>query len=154
MKIKNSVFILFGLMFLSYSAISQNDSSHFFANFDEAKAVAFKDQKGLLMVFAGSDWCKPCIQFKKEVLLNEKFSAYQKDHLVVLYLDFPAKRKNKLSKEQTQQNEALAEKYNKNGAFPKILLFNSNAKLLSEIPYTHQTPTNFKDECDQILAGK
>jgi thioredoxin-related protein len=154
MKIKNSVFILFGLMLFSWAAIAQNDSSHFLANFDDAKAVASKDQKGLLMVFAGSDWCKPCMQFKKEVLLSEKFSTYQMDHLVVLYLDFPAKRKNKLSKEQTQQNEALAEKYNKNGAFPKILLFNSDAALLSEIPYTHQTPNIFISECDKILAGK
>lgn len=154
MKIKNNVLLSLGLIFFSLSAFSQDNSAHFLSSFEEAKVIASKEQKGLLMVFAGSDWCKPCMQFKKEVLLSEAFGDYEKDHLAILYLDFPAKRKNKLSKEQTQHNEALAEQYNKNGAFPKILLFDSKSKLISEIPFSHQTPENFIGECDKLLAGK
>jgi len=55
------------------------------------------------------------------------------DRLVVLYLDFPAKRKNRLSKEQTAHNEALAERFNKSGAFPKLMSKCGSISLLKQL---------------------
>ena len=39
-------------------------------------------------------------------------------------------KKNKLSPEQTKQNEALAEKYNNEGKFPLTILVNSDGKVV------------------------
>ena len=31
-------------------------------NLDEAKAIASKESKPIILVFQGSDWCAPCIR--------------------------------------------------------------------------------------------
>ena len=61
----------------------------------------------------------------------------------VLYLDFPAKKKNKLSKEQTAHNESLAEKYNQSGLFPHIILMDKNEKIVKTISYEGQDVDTF-----------
>ena len=109
----------------------------------EAKAIAAEKQADILMVFAGSDWCRPCIQLKQNVLENAAFTTAMADELVVLYLDFPARKKNQLSKEETLRNEALAERYNKLGAFPKLVLLNTEEEILAQPEYKAQSVTDF-----------
>lgn len=46
--------------------------------------------------------------------------------------DFPRKKTNALSKEQTAENEKLAEKYNPNGQFPLIILLDENGKIVTK----------------------
>lgn len=103
------------------------------------------------MIFAGSDWCKPCIQFKRGILSSESFKSYSKDHLVVLYLDFPLKKANKLPEEQTRQNEQLADKYNPSGAFPNILLLSADEELIGYLSFTNQTPEEFIESCEKLI---
>ena len=43
------------------------------SNFEEAKAVAVKEQKDLLLDFTGSDWCAACAALKKEVWDKDGF---------------------------------------------------------------------------------
>lgn len=111
------------------------------------QALAMQDAKlnnrNILMVFAGSDWCRPCIQFKKDILQDEAFMSYASDHLTILYLDFPAKKKNKLSQEETTHNEALAEQYNQSGAFPKVILMDDSLQKIKEISFKNQSATEF-----------
>jgi thioredoxin-related protein len=110
----------------------------FYTDYEEVFAHAKSEDHHVLMVFAGSDWCRPCIQFKESILLQEEFQAYSVKAVDVLYLDFPAKNKNKLSKEQTDHNEALAEKYNQSGLFPHIILMDKNENIIKEISYEGQ----------------
>lgn len=117
----------------------------------ETKDQASKENKNILMVFAGSDWCRPCIQFKKEILGSAEFFNFADSNLVVLYLDFPARKKNKLSETQTAHNENLAGIYNPDGMFPKILLLDKNAEVLGDIKFVNQDPERFVSECKQIL---
>lgn len=116
----------------------------------EAKSLALDQNAEILMVFAGSDWCHPCMEFKKEVLLSSAFEAYAAEHLVILYLDFPARKKNQLPAEQKAHNEALAERYNRGGAFPKIILLDPQEHLLAEPAFHHQTPEAFIHELEAI----
>ncbi len=44
--------------------------------------------------------------------------------------DFPKKKANKLSDEQTERNKKLAEKYNKEGSFPLVVLLDKNGKVI------------------------
>ena len=95
------------------------------------------------MVFGGSDWCRPCIQFKKEILDASSFRENTNGKVAVLYLDFPSKKKNRLSKEATKHNEALAAKYNTSGTFPKIILMNKAMVKIREISYEGQSSSDF-----------
>ena len=86
------------------------------------------------MIFSGSDWCKPCIQFKKEILSTDVFKVYRDENLIQLELDFPYKR-SKMSKAQLAHNETLAELYNPNGAFPELILLNESGDVIKKLKY-------------------
>ena len=133
--------------FVTSFACAQNTNSlQWFTNIEEAKSTATENGQNILMVFAGSDWCKPCMQFKKDILNNNDFTSQNNENLVVLYLDFPARKKNKLSKEQTKHNEALADQFNRSGVFPKIILLDAQAKKLKEISFEGQSVKAFSTE--------
>lgn len=125
-----------------------------FTDIEKAKSYAAENNQDILMVFAGSDWCKPCIQFKKDVLQSNDFVDRLGGKLSILYLDFPARRKNKLPKEQTAHNEALAERFNKSGAFPKIVLLDRKEKVLGSPAFKGQTALDFVHELESALTAK
>ena len=58
-------------------------------NWDDAKSEAEKENKKLILVFSGSDWCIPCIKLEKEVWENSTFNEYAKDNYVLFRADFP-----------------------------------------------------------------
>lgn len=99
-------------------------------DFENAKKIAREKHELILLNFSGSDWCGPCIMFRKDYIENEVFQNMAKGNLVLVNADFPRKKKNQLSAEQVKQNEALAEKYNKDGLFPYTLLLNADGKVL------------------------
>ncbi|GGC79573.1 hypothetical protein GCM10011508_03740 [Flavobacterium lutivivi] len=93
---------------------------------------AKQEHKKVLFFFSGSDWCSPCVKFKKTFIENEDFKAFAQNNLIVFNADFPRQKKNALSKEQTEENEKLAEKYNQNGLFPLIILLDENGKIIKQ----------------------
>jgi thiamine biosynthesis lipoprotein len=114
--------------------------------------LASKTQKYVLLVFAGSDWCAPCIRFEKDVLKRPEFSSFAESHLVIFTADFPQRKT--LSKEIVDQNEKLAERYNPKGLFPNILLIRSDGSLLSTLPYNGQSAVQFINEIKQRLPDE
>ena len=104
-------------------------------NIDEAKELALKNDKPIVLVFSGSDWCAPCMKLDKQVFSTGEFKQYASENYVLLKADFPQRKKNKLSKEQQVHNNQLAEKYNKNGFFPLVVVLNSNGKSLGNLGY-------------------
>ena len=141
-----------GMMVLAFQSVfAQEHGSNWFSDMDKAKSYAAAHDVPILMVFAGSDWCKPCIMFKKDILTSEGFDAYAKEHLAVLYLDFPIKKANKLSEEQTAHNEALAEKYNRAGAFPAIMMVDAQEHMLGHLEFHNQSTDDFIESCKSLV---
>lgn len=99
-------------------------------DFETAKKLAKEKNELILLSFSGSDWCGPCVATRKNYFETDAFAALAKGNLVLLNADFPRKKKNQLSAEQTRKNETLAEKYNKEGNFPYTLLLDANGKVL------------------------
>lgn len=99
-------------------------------DFEAAKNEAKASHKLILLNFSGSDWCAPCIATRRDYFESDAFAAMAKDNLVLLNADFPRKKKNQLSEEQTRKNEALADIYNKNGDFPLTILMTPEGKVL------------------------
>ncbi len=113
-----------------------------FHNIDESLNKAKNEEKNILMIFSGSDWCKPCIHLRKNIIETKIFRDYAINNLVILELDFPYSRKNRLSKEQIKHNEKLAEIYNKEGAFPKMILLRSDQRTLGTVQYQKKYDSN------------
>ena len=101
-------------------------------NFDQAKTDARQNHKLILLNFSGSDWCGPCIKLKQNVFGDADFQQYAAGHLVLVRADFPRHAKNQLSASQTTHNEALAERYNKQGKFPFTVLLDADGRVLHE----------------------
>ncbi len=120
----NRILTLF-LLCLSICAFSQEVNT-LQNSFSKAK----QEHKKVLFFFSGSDWCSPCVKFKRSYIDSETFKAFSASNLIVFNADFPRQKKNALSKEQTSENEKLAEKYNPNGMFPLIILSDENGKII------------------------
>jgi len=108
-----------------------------------AEKIAQNENKNILLVFQGSDWCAPCIKLDKEIWSTQEFKSYAKDHYVLLKADFPKRSKNALSEEQQKKNNKLAETYNKNGYFPFVVLLDPDGKVLGETGYKSMSPQDY-----------
>jgi thioredoxin-related protein len=133
-KIIVSLFIL--IFSFSYS---QNWKT----NFDEAKQEALKENKNILLVFSGSDWCAPCIKLDNVVWKSEAFKLEAEKSWVTYKADFPKKKANQLSPEQTEKNNKLAEKYNRNGSFPLVILLDKTGKVIGMTGFKNISATEY-----------
>lgn len=118
----------FLLLFLLLSSIGF--AQNWQTNFDDTKAQALKENKNILLVFSGSDWCAPCIRLDNVVWKSEVFKNESDKNWVIYKADFPKKKTNQLTAEQAENNKKLAEKYNRNGSFPLVILLNKNEELI------------------------
>lgn len=107
---------------------------------EAAKQQARQENKQLLIVFQGSDWCAPCMKLNREVFESAYFKDYAASHYVLLQADFPRKKGNQLSPELQQQNNELAAKYNKEGYFPLVVVFDKNLNLIGKTGYKKMAP--------------
>ncbi|MBL4706417.1 MAG: thioredoxin family protein [Flavobacteriales bacterium] len=121
------------ILFMSFSMESSEIKWN--NNFESSKALAKAEKKMILMSFQGSDWCANCMRLEKELFESEQFASFSAKYLVLLKLDFPMRKKNLLPKEQAKHNEALAERYNPKGEFPKVILMDSEGKVLGNLKH-------------------
>lgn len=141
MKIfKKTFLVLFAFFLLKTFSLSAQEWQ---TDFDSAVKLASDKQAKIIMVFQGSDWCAPCIKLDKEIWSSDDFKAYAKAHYVMLKVDFPRRKENKLAKEQQEHNNMLAEKYNKQGYFPYVVVLSSEGKVLGTTGYKHVSPDDY-----------
>jgi thioredoxin-related protein len=110
---------------------------------DEAQAQAKKENKSLVLVFQGSDWCAPCIKLDKSIWSTDVFKAYAQGHLVMVKADFPRKKANALAVQQQKHNQQLAERYNPQGYFPLVVVFNSDGQVTKTLGYANKSPREY-----------
>ena len=118
------------ITFFLLITVSIGYSQNWNTNFENAKAKAEKENKNILLVFSGSDWCGPCMKLDNVVWKSPEFQAEADKNWVIYKADFPKKKANRLSPELTEANNNLAEKYNKNGSFPLVLLLDKKGKVI------------------------
>ncbi|MFT7900650.1 thioredoxin family protein [Tenacibaculum ascidiaceicola] len=142
-KIITIFFLIIGLN-TTYAQNWQTD-------FSKAKKIASQENKPIILVFQGSDWCIPCMKLNKEVWNTNTFKEYAKEHYVMLQADFPRKKKNKLPKEQQNANAKLFETYNKKGFFPFVVVLDKDGRVLGETGYKKMTPISYIDELNAFI---
>lgn len=108
--------------------------------FNDALKKASNEEKPVLLIFAGSDWCAPCIKLDKEIFQTEEFGKEQAKW--VLYkADFL--KKSKLTATVKKENGQLADQYNPEGYFPLVVVLNSKGKVLGKLGYSKDTPSDY-----------
>jgi thioredoxin-related protein len=129
------------LLLLSSLGFSQNWKT----NFDEAKTQAINESKYIILVFTGSDWCSPCIKLDRTIFESEAFKTESDKKWILVKADFPKKKNNQLATELGESNKKLAEKYNKSGNFPFVVLLDNTGKVLGMTGYKNVTPQEYID---------
>ncbi len=131
---------LISILLLSIISVSAQEWS---TDLSEAKNIALNENKTIILVFQGSDWCVPCIKLDREIWSSDEFKNYAQDHFVMLKADFPRKKKNKLDDAQQENNNKLAEQYNKNGFFPLVVVLDKDGNVLGTTGYKKISPTDY-----------
>lgn len=112
-------------------------------NFEESKTVATSENKNIILVFSGSDWCAPCIKLEKNIWSSAEFQEESQKDWVLLKADFPKKKANQLAETLQIQNDQLAENYNKEGYFPLVVVLDKNGNVLGKVGYENLKPTAY-----------
>lgn len=100
-------------------------------DYTKALETAKAGNKRVLLDFTGSDWCGPCIEFKKQVFSRPEFSAYAEKNLVLVEVDYPKRKKQ--SAEIVKQNERLAKQYGiDEKGYPTVVLLDPAGKVMRE----------------------
>ena len=119
MKTKHTLAAFVALMIAALPSLA--GPTKWYTDLDEAKAVAAKENKPLLVDFTGSDWCGYCIKLHAEVFDKPEFEAFAKNYVLV-ELDFPNKKPQ--PPEEKAKNKATQAKFGVSG-FPTVLLLDA-----------------------------
>ncbi len=139
------------IVIIVLATVSAINAQEWQTDFEKAKKTASTENKPIILVFQGSDWCAPCIKLDRKIWSTEVFKTYAKDNFVMLLANFPRRKKNALSEAQTEANAKLAELYNKNGIFPFVVVLDSKGKVLGETGYKKTTPEAYIKELNTFI---
>ncbi len=144
---------ILALFIVGFNAVAQIKSVN---NLNEAKSIATLENKTIMIVFSGSDWCVPCMRLEKEILSQPEFENFEAKKIVLLKADFPTRSKNKKLISQVQQdyNAKLFEKYNPKGIFPLVVLLNSDAKVIAKTGYKKMSSAAYASYINDLIVSK
>ena len=131
------------LTILALTLMSSAMAQNWLIDLPKAKEIAAKENKQIVMVFQGSDWCAPCIKLDREIWSTDTFVNYANENFVLVKVDFPKRKKNALPEAQTLSNAQLAETYNTRGIFPFVVVLNAKGEVLGETGYKKMSPENY-----------
>ncbi|MGB1268637.1 MAG: thioredoxin family protein [Flavobacteriaceae bacterium] len=99
-------------------------------NFEKAKVKAKQENKPILVLFTGSDWCPPCKLLKKDFFNSPKFKAKSRD-FVLLLVDFP-RNKDLVSAQQATANKKLNSEYEVR-SLPTLIALDYKGNIIDKI---------------------
>ena len=112
----------------------------FVTDMKAAVEEAKKQDKDLLLLFTGSDWCPPCKMLEEEVFAQQEFLDGVSEEFVLVMLDFPQNKQ--LSQELKEQNDALAAKFAISG-YPTVIMVDEDLKPFAFSGYREGGPENY-----------
>jgi protein disulfide-isomerase len=108
----------------------------------EAQAAAAKENKLILALFTGSDWCPACEQFKAEVENDEQFAGIFSGSFVFFKNDWL--RNSPQSEAEKDEVGRLKRKYWIQ-LYPTLLVLNAEGEKLAKVEWTKVQAGSFKE---------
>ncbi len=137
MPMKTIIFLLPFLFSISVAA------QQWTADFDTALETAAQQDKQVVLVFSGSDWCAPCIKLERDIWEDPGFQKEASEDFVFYRADFPRKKENQLDEKLAAVNAQLAERYNQRGAFPLVVVLSPEGEVLGQTGYKKVSPFEY-----------
>jgi protein disulfide-isomerase len=132
--------LLIAIIFLTTLGVAA--AADWQTDYARALETAKAQNKQVLLDFTGSDWCGPCIEFKKRVFARPEFRSYADKNLILVEVDYPQRKKQ--SAELKKQNEKLAKQYGiDEKGYPTVVLLDPAGKIVREFTgYDGETPAS------------
>jgi thioredoxin-related protein len=109
-------------------------------DYHTSQAAASEQDRLMLLMFTGSDWCGWCVRMHDEILDTATFMQWAGRNLVLVYVDFP--REDYRSPATRSQNRELDERYGI-GGYPTLVLTDAAGKELTRMGYMQGGPKTF-----------
>lgn len=120
------------ILFLGLNQLGTSQEIEMITDWDLATELAEKQNKQILIILTGSDWCTPCKKMDKRVINQSEFQEYANERLVLFLIDKTKKvildRENPIHKDY----EMFQEKYMTN-ALPSLILTDSKGNKIKVI---------------------
>lgn len=110
-------------------AQNNNATMHWLNDVKEAQELSTSTGKPIFAFFTGSDWCAWCKKLQADVFAKPEFKSWASEEVVLLELDFPARKV--LPEILINQNQAM-KNFFKISAFPTVWLFCINEDTAKE----------------------
>jgi thioredoxin-related protein len=104
-------------------------------DFETAKKQAAAANKNILLVFSGPEWCENCTKLDELVWASPEFRAEAEKSWVLLRADFHQKKGMPEPFDVNDMKVILAEKFNRDGFFPFIVLLDKYGRKLNKVGY-------------------
>ena len=113
------LFILSSSIF--YSQLTKNN------DWNVAQEKAQKSGKNILIILTGSEWCKPCIKMKKNVLETIEFEKFANESVEIFEINLP--RNQDLNSKVVMDYQYFKNKF-KTNALPSLILLDKEGNEL------------------------
>jgi len=124
-----SVFLFAALCAVLPWSLSAADEAGWSEDYAASVERAKAEDKPILLLFTGSDWCYYCKVMDKEVFSTAAFNEFADENLILVKADFP--RNREVPADVKEQNEKLAGRYGIQG-FPTMLVLSAEGKILGK----------------------
>lgn len=148
--------ILVVLVTLLFGATQAQENQTWHTDINKAIALSKKESKPLFLFFTGSDWCGWCIRLQKEVFKTPEFTAWAKDNVVLVDLDFP--RRTPQDPAIQKQNAELQQIFAVQGyptvwfVKPSLKDGKNNLEQLGSTGYLAGGPASWIENANSIVA--
>lgn len=147
--------ITIALILLSLT-IQAQENQIWHTDINKAIAISTKEQKPMFLFFTGSDWCGWCIRLQKEVFKTPEFTAWAKEKVVLVELDYP--RRTPQDPAIQQQNATLQQVFAVQGyptvwfVKPTVKDSKNNLEQLGSTGYLAGGPSVWLDNANTIIS--
>lgn len=77
------------ILFMVISQVVFSQEIEMITDWNQAKELAERENKKILIILTGSEWCAPCKKMDKNVMANAVFKKYAEEHLILFLIDLP-----------------------------------------------------------------
>ena len=102
--------------------LGQGLASEWLTSYEAAMEAAREQEKPVLTIFTGSDWCPHCRTLEEQVLHTEAFEAWADDRVILLVIDLPQQG---ISAEERAARSKVCIKYGVR-TFPSAVLIDAD----------------------------
>lgn len=124
-------------------------------SYEKAKVQAAEQDKDILVLFTGSDWCGWCIKLESEVLNQDGFGDQVSEDYVLLKLDFP--RNKEIPAAIKRQNERLRTEFKAEHGFrgyPTVYLTDAKGNPYAKTGYQAGGPEKYLEHLGFLKEAK